>query len=158
MRAARSSPGRSHLASRPSGLDSPQAELATQPAALASTSSSGAAGSVSVLVARSSASQHDRMWTNEDSKATVLTRQECLELLSQVSVGSERASIPSGHISGPLRAIWGVGHFRPDPPTKLDAATIGAGAPFQANVLEEESIARLLNDAAGTFNDLRVLG
>jgi nitroimidazol reductase NimA-like FMN-containing flavoprotein (pyridoxamine 5'-phosphate oxidase superfamily) len=78
------------------------------------------------------------MWANEDSKAAVLTREECLELLSQVSVGRIGASIDALPVILPVHfALFGESVlFRTIPGTKLDAATIGAVVAFQADAHE----------------------
>ncbi len=78
------------------------------------------------------------MWSNPDSDVTDLGRSECLELLSQESVGRIGASIDALPVIFPVHfALFGESVlFRTVPGTKLDAATIGAVVAFQADAQE----------------------
>jgi nitroimidazol reductase NimA-like FMN-containing flavoprotein (pyridoxamine 5'-phosphate oxidase superfamily) len=78
------------------------------------------------------------MWASEDSDVTSLTRPECLELLSRVSVGRIGASIDALPVVLPIHfALFGESVlFRTVPGTKLDGATIGAVVAFQADAPE----------------------
>ena len=97
-----------------------------------------AASGPSALAALRSVHQYVCMWTDADSDVTSLGRSECLELLSQVSVGRIGASIDALPVIFPVHfALFGESVlFRTVPGTKLDAATIGAVVAFQADAQE----------------------
>src|SRR5208283_4269220 len=78
------------------------------------------------------------MWANGDSDVTILTRPECLELLSQVSLGRIGASIDALPVILPVHfALFGESVLlHTIPGTKLDAATLGAVVAFQADAHE----------------------
>jgi hypothetical protein len=78
------------------------------------------------------------MGTSSDTEVTILTRQECLELLGQVSVGRIGASIDALPVILPVHfALFGESVlFRTITGTKLDAATIGTVVAFQADAYE----------------------
>jgi nitroimidazol reductase NimA-like FMN-containing flavoprotein (pyridoxamine 5'-phosphate oxidase superfamily) len=93
------------------------------------------ASGLSALAAHLSVRQCVCMW---DFDVTSLGRSECLELLSQVSVGRIGASIDALPVIFPVHfALFGESVlFRTVPGTKLDAATIGAVVAFQADAQE----------------------
>jgi len=78
------------------------------------------------------------MGHGEESGMTVLPRQECLDLLSQVSVGRVGVSIDALPVILPVHFVL----FRESvlfstiPGTKLDRATTGAVVAFQADAPE----------------------
>jgi uncharacterized protein len=76
--------------------------------------------------------------SDDEPEATVLTRQECFELLSRVSVGRVGVSIDA--LPAILPVHFAVSDqsvlFRTVPGTKLDEATVGAVVAFQADAWE----------------------
>ena len=73
-----------------------------------------------------------------ETEVTTLTRPECLEFLSQVSIGRVGASIGALPVILPVHfALFESSVlFRTTPGTKLDTATIGAVIAFQADAYE----------------------
>ena len=98
------------------------------------------------------------MWSNSDPDVTNLVPSECLELLSQVSVGRIGASIDALPVIVPVRfALFGESVlFRTVSGTKLDAATIGAVVAFQADAqgpVDESHWSVLVQGVASTVTD-----
>jgi nitroimidazol reductase NimA-like FMN-containing flavoprotein (pyridoxamine 5'-phosphate oxidase superfamily) len=75
------------------------------------------------------------MWADEYSDSTNLSRAECLEHLSLVSLGRIGASIDALPVILPVHFVVSGESvlFHTVPGTKLDAATIGAVVAFQAD-------------------------
>jgi len=78
------------------------------------------------------------MGRDEDNGMTILTRQACLDLLSQVSVGRVGVSIDALPVILPVHfVLFGEAVlFSTIPGTKLDAATTDAVVAFQADAPE----------------------
>jgi nitroimidazol reductase NimA-like FMN-containing flavoprotein (pyridoxamine 5'-phosphate oxidase superfamily) len=78
------------------------------------------------------------MVQSNESEVAHLTRPECLELLSQISIGRVGASIDALPVILPVHfALFEDSVlFRTIPGTKFDAATIGAVVAFQADSYE----------------------
>jgi len=93
---------------------------------------------LSALSSPSPVCDHQSMGHDEEHAMTILTRQECLDLLSQVSAGRVGVSIDALPVILPVHfVLFGESVlFNTIPGTKFDAATNGAVVAFQADARE----------------------